>query len=111
MTALPDYVDIGPHRYTIVCDEAAIDKVSREEQDDLLGHTDHGTTTITLSPDQSASMLADAVLHEVLHALTSVTGIANDLGDDDDEAMVNRLSPALLDALRRNPALTAYLVA
>ncbi len=109
VTALPDHVDIGPHRYTIVCDEAAIDKAGRESQAELLGHCEHRTTTIILRPDQSASMLADSVLHEVLHAITSVTGIANDLGHDDDEAMVNRLSPALLDALQRNPTLTAYL--
>ena len=108
MTTPPDTVQVGPYTVTLVEDQAAIDRRSVEERGRLLGHYDECTTTITLAPDLTPDIRAETILHELLHAITAMTGLANEL-EDDDEKIVRRLSPALLDMLRRNPALVEYL--
>lgn len=108
MSRCPDEIAVGPYRVRVVEDQAAIDRRSVEEHGRLLGHYDETTTTITLTPDLGEHIRVETLLHELLHALTAMTGLADELGDDD-EKIVRRLSPALLDTLRRNPHLVSYL--
>lgn len=46
---------------------------------------------------------------QVLHTLTNLVGINTELDAKDEESLVNRLAPALLDCLRANPTFVAYL--
>lgn len=109
--AFPGTVQVGPHVYTIVVDrKRAIDASV------TYGFTHPDWSEIILGPDQCLSQQRDTVLHELLHALLALVGV-NKGGDrallpeeDDEERLVTALSPLLLDTLRRNPDLTAFLL-
>lgn len=58
-----------------------------------------------LGPDQTR----DTLLHECLHGLCRVVNLIPD--GRQEERVVSGLTPVLLDALRRNPGLVAFLVA
>lgn len=107
---LPDTIQVGPWRCTVVVDLAAITAACADHKMDLDGQFDSRNLTITVRPDLPPDMEAETVTHELLHALTAMTGINSDLDADAEEALVTRLSPALLDTLRRNPDLTRYLL-
>jgi hypothetical protein len=64
---------------------------------------------IKLDEDQAHPALLDTMLHEVLHAITIMTGLREELGKELDEKVVNRISPVLLDAIRSNAQLVAWL--
>lgn len=105
----PQHLQVGPYRYRVTTDEDAIAHKSVEQQTTLLGHTDPNALVILLNLGKSApGNERDTLLHECLHALFAQTGQATDM-QDDEEQFVRRLTPALLDLLRRNPRLVAYL--
>jgi len=70
---------------------------------DVLGLTDSDIQTIYLETDQGDDKLAETFLHESLHALWAATGLRVTHGEEE-EQIVKRLSPIMLDWLRRNPA-------
>lgn len=111
-SSVPDTIVVGAARYTLLVDQAAIDKAAVEMgygvQGKLCGHHSHAGLTITLHPDQPADGARDSLLHEVLHALASQTDLNRDWAEHD-EAFVARLTPALLALLRANPALVQFL--
>jgi hypothetical protein len=73
----------------------------------LLGQCDTTATLIELEPDQSLQRLRDTVLHECIHAMAT----AADLGDENtEEDWAARLTPYLLDFMRRNPSLLEWLL-
>lgn len=92
-----------------MADEDAANRVSYEDASRLIGQSNPEQQTITLRPSIAPMCLRDTLLHEVLHAICDMTGIAKDLGAEEEEKAVNRLGPALLDTLRRNPALVTFL--
>lgn len=51
----------------------------------------------------------ETLLHECLHGLLGKMGYTLERSDDEEEALVKRLSPLLLDFIRSNPRLVAYL--
>lgn len=107
----PATVQIGPRRYDVLLDLEELHRIEHDEGDDLYGQSDHGKLRIIVDPTLPFDQLADTLLHEVLHGLTELTGIIDDLGHKREERMVRRLTPALLDLLRRNPELVEYLTA
>ena len=106
----PKAVQVGPYRYTVECDQAAIDRAGQEMGGNLAGHANHAALRIDLAPDLARDYEAETLLHEVLHGVFCVTGIGRDFRDAE-EPIVARMAPMLLDVLRRNPDLVAYLVA
>jgi hypothetical protein len=54
-------------------------------------------------------MAQETLLHECLHACWSLIGASEDVNDAVEERLTLRLAPVLLEMLRRNPALVAYL--
>lgn len=114
MTTLPDTVKIGPFTYSIVVDQAAIDRCGQQSGANLDGNTDANTQTITVRPEMPPEREADTVVHELLHAAIEHAGL-NCRGPLEDhgaeEQVVNTLSPWLLGALRDNPQLVDYLMA
>lgn len=107
---LPSTIQVGPHRYKVVSNRPQMNEVCRKEGRDLLGHVNHWSLTISIEPTLAADQKAETVLHEALHAAVTVAGLGDEWGVDKEEAVVNRLSPVLLDVLRRNPKLIAYLL-
>lgn len=107
----PTKLKVGPFTYLVTSSQAAIDAACRTEGADLFGHTDFATLRIAIAPDTHPARQQETLLHEVLHTLTRQAGIVNELSATDEERLVTRLAPILLDTLRRNPTLVAYLTA
>jgi hypothetical protein len=105
----PKSIKIGPFTYKIHVDQARCDRASIEQNQNQVGECDTETGTILISPKLGPLQQAETVLHEVLHALNDMTGISEQVTSDTEEIIVRALSPALLDCLRRNPALVRYL--
>lgn len=100
---LPRRLDVGPVRYAVTTDPLPVAKMG-----DQLGECNIDRATITIDPDQPADVLRESLMHEALHALTAFTGLAGEISRDQEERLVNRLAPALLDTMRRNPKAVAY---
>jgi hypothetical protein len=111
MAPRPLHVDIGPHRYAVCWDEAAIDRL-RVERDEakLAGLIHYAGLKITVDPRQGKTHQRRALLHEVVHGILDVTGW-NSVGPEKPDAddFIVRIDSMLLDTLRRNPALVAWL--
>lgn len=115
MTALPATVTVGPHRYAVGRDEHST-QVCLAVDSHCVGRTVHSDLAIHLRADLAPSFERETTLHEVLHeVLHSVCSLAGLQGDDDldphEERIVAALAPALLQVLRDNPGLLAYLTA
>jgi hypothetical protein len=106
---LPRRIHVGPHIYSVVCDAAAMAAECRDAGEDLVGRCSHRTLTIHIEPDQARSQMRDTLLHEVLHAVANMTALDGEWGAEREEEVILRLAPALLDVLRRNPRLVAFL--
>lgn len=109
--SLPDHVDVGPHRYALIADPTAFNAMQAKERSALRGITDGEALTIHIDPELPASVFAETVLHETLHTVMNLQGVRLDISDAEEERLVTRVAPALLDVLRRNPDLVAFLVA
>lgn len=110
---LPAVVVVGPYRYTVDTDELARLRIEHAEARQLSGRTDHDLLRIYVDTTEAAAIdtRRDTLCHEVLHCLAFLAGLSAEWGSEKEEAAVRRLSPLLLDALRRNPDLVAYLLA
>lgn len=108
---LPKFIDVGPYRYTVTTDELTRQRAQEASQSSLLGQTDHDRLIMILKSDQPNGLMRDTLLHETLHLVTGITGVAFESGLDKEELLVRRLSPILLEVLRRNPDLVTYLLA
>jgi len=100
----PSSVQVGPYKYRVIVSKMAIIKANADAKDSRVGESDHSKQIITIDPKLGPDQLVETLLHEVLHAVNQVGG--RFLDEDD----VLRLSPLLLDTLRRNPELVEYLL-
>lgn len=71
---------------------------------DAWAATDLQARVVRVVENQAPHMERDTVLHEALHAMLHVLGLGRQ------EDLVRTLTPVLLDVLRSNKALTAYLL-
>lgn len=106
---LPAQIQVGAARYVVVAEQRLIDELSVEDRVDLNGQCDRRRLRIALRPGMAPDREAITVVHEVLHAITEMVGLTDRFDADQEEDIVSRLAPALLDVLRRNPQLVAYL--
>jgi len=109
MTELPAVVQVGPMRYSVVADKAKCDAEAVDTGRRVMGYSDHSALEIAVKAGMARDQEADTVLHEVLHCCLRQSD--GELGNEVEERVVGSLSPLLLDTLRRNPALVAYLTA
>lgn len=98
----PRKIRVGPHLYTVVRDK----ETARHAE--AFGLTDVRRMQVLIDPDQSTGALRDTLLHECLHAVFNVTGLGQEWGSEKDEAIVTRVTPALLALLRDNPQAVAF---
>lgn len=111
---IPTHVQVGPWKITVVCDAAELAKEQAKARDGRVGSYDSNGQRVIIDPDLGPDQTAGTLLHEVLHACFSTAGLdGEDLKNSEDveEAVVRSLEPILLDTLRRNPSLIAYLTA
>lgn len=106
----PKRIHVGPFEYRVTFDEQAMTARCRAEATELLGHCDTGHLVIDVDPGQPVGQARDTTMHEALHAIVDLTGLNHAWGDSEED-FICRLSPAILDLLRRNPKLVAYLTA
>lgn len=102
MTTLPPKVQIGAFAYTIETDKAFADSHN------AWAYIQYGKQRIIIDPEALPDRLRVAVMHEVLHGIHEQTGTR---GEKWEEAVVTQDAAFLVDTLRRNPALVAYLMA
>jgi hypothetical protein len=108
--ALPASVQVGPYRFTVITDGQSIAKMRRDSDSACrIGETDIATQTITVDGTLAADVLAETLLHEVMHAIWRTVG-RDSWTEDSAEAKVLEFAPTLLDTLRRNPDLVAFLL-
>jgi hypothetical protein len=107
---VPTSVRIGPFKYTVLCDAQARLRAVEHAADGkgLLGYTNPNLLEITVAEQMPRQLQQETLLHELLHAIASVTGLTVEWGDDE-EQIICRLSPVLLDVLQRNVELVDFL--
>ena len=90
---IPKKIKVGGHVYRVIypCDFA--------ENKNLRGQHDGDTKEIRISDDGPESVIAETLLHEILHAVDSVTGYK--LFEDNERAIVG-IGEALFQVLRDN---------
>jgi hypothetical protein len=79
---------------------------------DPFGRTLHADAQINVRSTQAPPAMRDTVLHEVLHAILWVSGLAfnEQMSEETEERIIRNLTPWLLDLLRKNPKLITYLL-
>jgi hypothetical protein len=111
-TEIPTHIEVGPYKFAIAfVEDPALeanksDKVKTEE-DSLSGCIRFEQQTIYIASSQTGTVLADTILHEMLHAIWAVVG--GWASEIDEEVVVSMITTTLLDTLRRNKALTRML--
>lgn len=85
------------------------DEPLRLGSDSAFGRTFLGKQTILVDVEQAESQKRDTLLHEIHHAILLMLGRHHDPGDG--ESVVATISPVMLDVLRSNPSLVAFLLA
>jgi hypothetical protein len=91
-------VKIGHYRWRVEMVEAM-------PEGDHWGETDHEALTIRVKRTLPEPHRSVTVLHEICHAALANCGI-----NEHDELHINALSMRLVEILRDNPALVAYLL-
>ncbi len=109
MVDLPSEIVTGPFRYRItldpvVCKESGVGKALF-----YAGQTHHNELKVLLAADLPPGEFADTVLHEWLHTIWRTFHLPPE-DDQKEEAIIKRLSTVLLDGMRRNPQLVAFLM-
>jgi hypothetical protein len=75
---------------------------------DVLGICDSDEQVIFIEQAQGKDKTAETFLHENLHAIIAMAGLREELADNE-EVIVKRLAPIMLDWLRRNPNVYTFL--
>lgn len=101
MPVLPQSIQVGAISYSVVVDNGVI---SRGNAADI----DYEQATIHVNAISASTVLVSALLHEVLHAIWHLGNLAAFEGDV--EKTLGALDGLLLDTLRRNPDLVAFLL-
>lgn len=106
--SLPERITIGALTYTVASDAATYAQAVVDHDEQVYGRVNHDKGRIILDPMQHEQHRRMALLHEVLHGCWHMTDPLDP--HDAEEFAVRTLTGPLLDTLRRNPALVAYLL-
>ena len=109
--SLPTSIDIGPFSYKITIDELTRQRAQETSRTNLLGETDHDKLQIIIDASAPIGLLRETLLHETLHTIAKVSGLTHDWDTDEEEGIIQRICPLLLEVFRRNPSVVAYLMA
>lgn len=110
----PDHVWIGPHKFSIQYGQQYFLDLVRAGASDRFGESNMASMTILVSDARAFTGMQETLIHEILHCLIWQAGIdvpenpeAN--GHEREEKLVGQLSGILLDCLKRNPHVFAWL--
>lgn len=105
----PESLKIGPYTYKLFMAVPPFPDPEDSCEEDV-GKTYHHKQTIYVDCSQASDMMADTVLHEVLHCLWGLTSLSIEWSEKKEERYTRLLSPILLDVMRSNPQLVDYLM-
>ncbi len=108
---IPKTVEVGPYNFDVKIVDNAGDHIGdgkpMEEGNIVYGCMKMTEQKIFMSAGQADIVMADTLLHEVMHAIWAVSGAtATDLNE---EYIVSAFTTILLQTLRRNPEFTRYI--
>jgi len=106
---MPSSIQVGPFRFTVNGSADAVVRARTHARDQRMGECDSRMLAILVDPTTPFQQQQDTLLHEVLHACWYVSGGYEK--DMDEDTAVGRQTSIILDTLRRNPDLVAYLLA
>jgi hypothetical protein len=108
---IPSSVIVGPFEFAVLCDE--VSRLRAQERGgattQLLGNSNVDLLEIVVNETSPHQVQQETLMHEVLHAVVEVAGLAHEWDDETEENTVRRISPVLLEVLRRNKPLVRYL--
>ena len=104
---LPKAIQIGALSYPIRTDRETINQATVDGKTDFWANIRFSETDIVLEPNQTLAHQRMTLLHEVLHGCFHTTMLSKKW----EETAVRLLTGPLLDVLRRNPELLAFLLA
>jgi hypothetical protein len=104
---LPDRVDIGPIAYRVTTDRSTINQATVDSHISFYANIRFGEADILIDDKQMPGHQRLTLLHEVLHGCFHITMLDKKW----EETAVRLLAGPLLDTLRRNPDLVAFLLA
>jgi hypothetical protein len=103
MRRLPKKIKIGPYTFPVV-------RVNKSElPDDELAHIDVNSIRIPIAKRIPREKVREIILHETLHGIHYLSGRYDDTPRSD-EQWIDATVPMLLQVLRDNPELIAYLI-
>jgi predicted nuclease of restriction endonuclease-like (RecB) superfamily len=105
----PTYVYVGPHKYEISFKTSHLRQLEEDLGSQLYAGVNHGQLRIVIGKRSALSQQQDSLLHEVLHAMFTHTGLSNELEDDLEEKLIRRLTPFLLDLVKHNRPVVDFL--
>jgi hypothetical protein len=107
MADIPKSVQVGPVRYRVEHSVEAINALRVAENDAAMrAEIRYSTAVITIDPKLEISQKRLSLTHEVLHG--TLCGLGLHVINNED--VVTPIAHSLLDTLRRNPELVAYLM-
>ena len=109
MVDLPSEIVTGPYVYTVSSDPIRCKERSIGRDLFRAGETNHPELTVTVASDLPDAQFKDTVLHEWLHTIWRTFHLPPE-DDVKEEAIIKRLATVLLDGMRRNPQLVAFLM-
>jgi hypothetical protein len=100
-----------PDSFTVLGQRVAVTSHRKIKLKDerCLGVTDNDRQRVTISRDQSDDKIRETFLHEMLHIVNGLAGARLDFTKAQEETLVKRTAPILLDALRSNPDVVKFL--
>lgn len=105
---LPTSVQVGGRVYSV---SKCLNKLNAQRLASgsyMMGYTNNRTLEIVVDPEVAPMMRKETLLHEVLHAIADVSGLSQ-IDSPDEENFIESVDSTLLQVLRDNPALLAYL--
>ena len=96
----PSSIVIGPYTYQVEFER------SHNGAANSWGHIRYEESVIRVDDTLKDDRRRVCLMHEALHGVFEVTGN----NPDNEEALVTAFAPVMVDMMRRNPALVAYLM-
>jgi hypothetical protein len=99
MQKIPKHVEIIGHKFTVI--------LSAEISDDELGRCDYNQQKIFISKQQASDTMRDTLLHEIIHAVHWLMGLAD---NSTEEEFTARTATGLRSVMLQNPEVVNYLL-
>jgi hypothetical protein len=103
----PSSIVVGPYTYSVIVDLDAVARASHECGSTVSGNSNHARQEIALEPELGPDATAEVLTHEVVHCLLDQAPL--ELSSAEEERIARAFGYSLLELLRRNPELVAFL--